>query len=79
MATAKPEQKCVIQQCAETKITARGLCLDCYLAALYQVRVRKATWEQLESLGLAKPKRQVKHSAFCYAFEAATKSPNGQP
>ena len=67
-----PARKCTIPKCEATKISARGLCVDCYLAARYQIKSGKTTWEQLESLGLVAPKRRVKRNAFYDAFDAAT-------
>jgi hypothetical protein len=69
--SATQERKCIVPQCPATKIMARGLCSECYPAALHQVLINKTTWEQLESLGLANPKHS-KRSVFYSAFTAAT-------
>lgn len=68
---AKPKkQKCYIKVCKSTDLVARGLCSKCYPTARYLVRTGKATWDQLESMGLAKPKRAVNASPLFDAFMA---------
>ena len=53
----------------------RGLCVSHYQSAMRAVRVGKATWPELESLGLAnKSKRPQSFAAILKAARAAKKS-----
>lgn len=49
---------CLIEGC-NRKAKTRGLCDPCYQAALQVVKKRKATWDQLINMGLAKPATKI--------------------
>jgi hypothetical protein len=77
----KPKAKkptCLVKGCGrESQI--RGLCGRCCTAARKLIKEGKATWEQLESLGIAAPPKHkvggkgVFSGAFAEALDAATK------
>ena len=64
---------CLIEGC-ERKAKTRGLCDPCYQSALTAVKKRKVTWDQLISMGLAKPATKVStHGAGMFAVALAAK------
>lgn len=66
---AKTKKKwCFVKTCNGTSIVGRGLCSRCYPTARYLVRTGKTTWEELEKMGLAKPKRSINASPLFDAF-----------
>lgn len=47
--------KCLIPECSKDSNT-RGLCTNCAGTAYFMIKRNETTWEELEKLGLAKPK-----------------------
>jgi len=64
--------KCCVPECSGDRIAGRGLCAGCYTTARYLIRSGRTSWEQLEALGLATPKRAINTSPLLKAFERAT-------
>jgi hypothetical protein len=67
---SKPELqlKCFVEVCDGTNIAARGLCTKCYPTGRYLIRTGKATWTELEMMGLAKPKKSFNASPLFDSF-----------
>jgi hypothetical protein len=59
--------KCLIKEC-EGKSISRGLCWNCYNAALRRVGSGKNSWDNFISLGLALP---AKHNGRNGSFQNA--------
>ena len=57
---------CMVEGCGNDS-EIRGICKTCYSSARNLVRSNKATWEELEQLGLCNPTRTRK-SLFNKAF-----------
>lgn len=51
--------KCLNPSCTQPART-RGLCRDCYAAALYQVLSKRTTWRKLEKAGKSLPLKQTR-------------------
>lgn len=61
MGMSKILRTCLVPQCGaplEAQLSARGLCRPCYMSARFQIKRGNTSWEELESLGLAKPSRR---------------------
>ena len=48
------KEKCILNKC-DRPTCARGLCKSCYQTASVAVLAKVTSWEELSSLGLAKP------------------------
>lgn len=46
--------KCLIPQCTNTHVYARGLCQPCYNYAAMLVRTKRTSWRKLEVAGCVK-------------------------
>lgn len=68
--------QCLSSLCSN-KHKTRGLCKKCYAVAAYVVKTKKASWADLENLGLVAPKRTTKvrqtTQPFMLAFNQALK------
>lgn len=53
--------KCLNPECGEVA-RVRGLCRDCYSAALYQVAGGRTSWKALEKVGKALPGKQKRRA-----------------
>lgn len=63
---------CMVRGCPNQGVAGRGLCSQCYHAARYLIRTQQATWQSLESLGLAKPRRyDINENKLVSAFRKA--------
>lgn len=67
--------QCVIEGCDSVGVVSRGLCHSCYQQARDAIIAGRATWADLERLGLAKPRRnKPRCGAFGKALDAALAS-----
>ena len=56
-APSKEKPQCIVPDCTN-KATCRGMCSKCYSAASALVKDSKATWGEMEKLGLALPPKR---------------------
>lgn len=52
--------KCLTPSCGKVGTRSRGLCESCYQDAWRMVKHQKASWKQLEAMGLCRPPRPGK-------------------
>ncbi len=70
-----PIMKCCTTSCNKTEGAGlRGLCMMCYSSAKKMVAAGRATWEQLERMGLARPK--ASDDLFAQEFDKLSSNPS---
>lgn len=67
------ETKCLVPGCQNPVGMTRGVCQSCYTNARRLIFEGKASWEDLERMGLVAPRKTTRGSrcSMMLAFEAA--------